>query len=47
MRAIKITQNNTFNSVKPKSKTYPVAPVGCKSLEEFSDALEKAILEKL
>lgn len=30
-----------------QTKEYPASPQGCKSLEEFSDKLEEAILKKL
>ena len=49
MRAIKITQFRPYEikDAKTNIKVYPQAPKGCRSLEEFSDRLEEAILKKL
>ncbi len=49
MRAITITgfKPKGLKSDKATAKVYPKAPKGCRSLEEFSDRLEEAILKKL
>ncbi|MBQ6771104.1 MAG: hypothetical protein IJP44_09040 [Bacteroidales bacterium] len=48
MRTINITQFRASETAgAKKAKSYPKAPKGCISLEEFSDKLEEAILKKL
>ena len=49
MRGLEISQFSTtgVNVANTQAKVYPMAPKGCRSLEEFSDALEEAILKKI
>ena len=49
MRSINITgfRPTDLKSDKTTAKIYPKAPKGCRSLEEFSDRLDEAILKKL
>lgn len=49
MRTIDLSHYRTTEKKHPetKAKAYPKSPCGCRSLEEFSDTLEEAILKKI